>query len=104
MRPQRRRRHRYAEAAEAWRHLLEAGAGPALAQEARRALAIHHEHRSRDLGLALRLVEQGLAGGEPSPPNVKSTADFRRRRERLKRTLGSEAMADRRPPPGQPPG
>jgi len=68
-----------------------------------RNLAVHHEHRSRDLGLALRLVEQGLAGGEPSPPNGKATADFRRRRERLKRKLGDE-WAERRPGPRQPTG
>ena len=57
---ERRRRHRYAEAAEAWRHLIDAGAGAALMQEARRALAIHHEHRARDL-------DRGAPAGRARP-------------------------------------
>ncbi len=56
---------------------------------ARRALAIYHEHRSRDLPAALALVEQGLAdlGASPGhelPPGLARVAsDLRRRRHRL---------------------
>lgn len=57
-----------------------------------RNLAIHHEHRSHDLGAALRLVERALSGGEPVPPNGKAAADLRRRRERLKRKLGKRPV------------
>jgi hypothetical protein len=58
---ERRRQRRYDEAADAWRQLLEAGAGPALTQEARLALAIHHEHRVHDLEEARRQAERALA-------------------------------------------
>ncbi len=81
---ERRRRHRYAEAAEAWRQLLEAGAGPALTQEARRALAIHHEHRARDLDEARRQAEQALA----SERDHTEADALRHRIARLDRKLG----------------
>ena len=45
-----RRLRRYADAAAAWRQLLDLrGCPPALAREATEALAVHHEHRARDL-------------------------------------------------------
>src|SRR5207249_3339960 len=45
-----RRARRYDEAAACWRRLLEVGGcPPRLAREASEALAIHHEHRLRDL-------------------------------------------------------
>ena len=71
------------QAVEWWREAAEHGDWLGL-----RNLAIHHEHRSRDLEAALGLVEQALSGGEPRPPNWKAAADLRRRRERLKRKLG----------------
>ena len=80
---ERRRQHRYEEAAEAWRHLLEAGAGPAFTQEARRALAIHHEHRARDLDEARRQAERALAV-EPDPFEAEA---LRHRLARLDRKL-----------------
>jgi len=80
---ERRRQHRYEEAAEAWRHLLEAGAGPAFTQEARRALAIHHEHRVRDLDEARRQAERALAV-EPDPLEAEA---LRHRLARLDRKL-----------------
>ena len=80
---ERRRRHRYEAAAEAWRHLLEAGAGPAFTQEARRALAIHHEHRARDLDEARRQAERALAV-EPDPLEAEA---LRHRLARLDRKL-----------------
>jgi len=80
---ERRRQHRYEEAAEAWRHLLEAGAGPAFTQEARRALAIHHEHRVRDLDEARRQAERALAL-EQDPVEAEA---LRHRLARLNRKL-----------------
>jgi uncharacterized protein len=56
---------------------------------ARRALAIYHEHRSRDLATALAVVEQGLADlggavGRDMPCGLERIAsDLRRRRHRL---------------------
>jgi len=81
---ERRRRHRYAEAAEAWRQLLEPGAALAFTQEARRALAIHHEHRVRDLEEARRHAERALA----SEQDPGEAAALRHRLDRLNRKLG----------------
>jgi len=81
---ERRRRHRYEEAADAWRQLLEAGAGPAFTQEARRALAIHHEHRVHDLREARRQAERALAA-EHDPVEAEA---LRHRLARLDRKLG----------------
>ena len=59
-----RRARRYSDAAEYWQQLLELRACPPhLMREATEALAIHHEHRVRDLKLAktfaLRILESG---------------------------------------------
>ena len=81
---ERRRRHRYEEAAEAWRQLIETGAGPGFTQEARRALAIHHEHRVRNLEEARRHAEGALAS-EQDPAAVEA---LRHRIARLDRKLG----------------
>ena len=80
---ERRRQHRHDEAAEAWRHLLEAGAGRAFTQEARRALAIHHEHRAHDLLEARRQAERALAS-EQDPAEAEA---LRHRLARLNRKL-----------------
>jgi hypothetical protein len=56
-----RRERRYEEAALAWRRLLELRACPApLVREATEALAIHHEHRARDLRAARSFALQSL--------------------------------------------
>jgi uncharacterized protein len=60
-----RRARRWDEAAACWRQLLETrGCLPAIRREATEALAIHHEHRVRDLNLArafaLRTLEHEL--------------------------------------------
>jgi hypothetical protein len=81
---ERRRQHRYEEAADAWRHLLDAGAGRAFTQEARRALAIHHEHRARDLEEARRLAEVALAS-EQDPAEAEA---LRHRLARIDRKRG----------------
>ena len=66
------RQRRHAEAAEAWRDLLDVsrawpGVPSALTRRAAEALAIHHEHRVRDLpaarGYALELTERAQAEG-----------------------------------------
>jgi uncharacterized protein YprB with RNaseH-like and TPR domain len=81
---ERRRQRRYAEAAEAWRLLLEAGAGPSCSREARLALAIHHEHRVHDLLEARRHAERALAS-EQDPSEIDA---LRHRLARLDRKLG----------------
>jgi uncharacterized protein YprB with RNaseH-like and TPR domain len=50
-----------------------------------RELALHHEHRSRDLPAALSAVENGLGrlDGEHGPGTRRAVQDFHRRRQRL---------------------
>jgi len=56
-----RRERRYLDAADAWRRVLELrGCPPRIAQDATEALAIHHEHRVRDLRAARRFAAQTL--------------------------------------------
>ena len=84
---ERRRQHRYMEAAEAWRQLLDAGAPAEYAREARRALAIHHEHRVHDLAEARRQAERALA----SESDSAEAESLRHRLARLDRKLGRGA-------------
>jgi uncharacterized protein YprB with RNaseH-like and TPR domain len=75
----RRRAGRPREAAEAWQELLGIGACPAtLRREAREALAIHHEHRSRDLDTARLLVLDVLSEGAEA--RTRAAAEYRLRR------------------------
>jgi uncharacterized protein YprB with RNaseH-like and TPR domain len=56
-----RRERRYADAAEAWHQILATnGCPPRLTQEAIEALAVHHEHRVRDLANARQFALQSL--------------------------------------------
>ena len=56
-----RRDRRYADAADAWRRLLALPECPAsLRREATEALAVHHEHRARDLAAAREFAIQSL--------------------------------------------
>jgi uncharacterized protein YprB with RNaseH-like and TPR domain len=56
-----RRARRYEDAAALWRRVLDvAGCPRRIAREATRALAIHHEHRSRDLAAARAFAERSL--------------------------------------------
>jgi hypothetical protein len=60
-----RRGRRYEEAATCWRELLEIPRCPRhVAREANEALAIHHEHRVRDLEAAKTFALQSLDAGE----------------------------------------
>jgi tetratricopeptide (TPR) repeat protein len=56
-----RRLRRYEEAADSWRELLGVrGCPPSYAREAMEALAVHHEHRARDLEAARRFALHSL--------------------------------------------
>ena len=55
-----RRQRRYLEAADSWQALLDVTGDRVLMQEARRALAVHHEHRTRDLDTARTFAESAL--------------------------------------------
>ena len=60
-----RRARQYDEAADCWRRLLEIpSCPPNAAREANEALAIHHEHRVRDLAAAKMFALQNLGGVE----------------------------------------
>ncbi len=75
----RRRAGRTTEAAAAWQELVSLPACPSgLRREAREALAIHHEHRSRDLGTARTFVLDALA--EYSGTRWREHAEYRLRR------------------------
>jgi len=59
-----RRARRFDEAAGYWRQLLDiAECPPHVAREATEALAIHHEHRLRDLGVAKAFALRTLQSG-----------------------------------------
>jgi len=77
-----RRARKYEEAARRWHQLLELRGCPAhLAREAAEALAIHHEHRSRDLTAAKNFA---LKSGRPGKPALEDDA-VRHRLARLER-------------------
>ena len=82
---ERRRRHRYVEAAEAWERLLASGADPSYEREALEALAIHHEHRARDLAAARELAARALAAER----DQEAAAALRHRLARLDRKMGT---------------
>lgn len=89
----RRRQRRYAEAAEAWQSVVEVARDRAVVQEARQALAIHFEHRSRDLASARRYAERALAVEK----NPERATALRHRLDRLarKQSLAGQATLDR---------
>jgi uncharacterized protein YprB with RNaseH-like and TPR domain len=75
----RRRAGRMAAAAEAWQQLVAVPGCPSvLRREAREALAIHHEHRSRDLHAARTFVLDVLAEGAGS--RLRERAQYRLQR------------------------
>jgi uncharacterized protein YprB with RNaseH-like and TPR domain len=62
-----RRVRRHDEAADCWRQLLDIGGCPRhIVREANEALAIHHEHRVRDLEMARTFALRSLERGMPS--------------------------------------
>jgi tetratricopeptide (TPR) repeat protein len=79
----RRRDRRHLEAADAWQQILTLEeCGPGIREEAIRALAIHHEHRSRDLATAKTFALR-LRG------NRNGRGEIEYRLARLDRKLGS---------------
>jgi len=92
-----RRARRHEEAARCWRQLLEAPACPAsFAREANEALAIHHEHRVRDLVGAKTFALRSLTG-EGNGKNGEGWNDaVRHRLQRLERKMAAG------PPSGRP--
>ncbi|MEW5982797.1 MAG: ribonuclease H-like domain-containing protein [Acidobacteriota bacterium] len=88
----RRRRGQYAEAVEAWQAMLDVELGPDATREARRALAIHHEHRAHDLDAARRIAEQALA----EETDEAASAALRHRLARLERKLSASTRKDNR--------
>ena len=88
----RRRAGRWAEAADAWQQLADLPRCPAaFRQEAREALAIHHEHRVRDLDTAHAHAQQ-LMGEQTSARRREAVAH---RLRRLERKLARNASSSR---------
>ena len=87
----RRRAGRLREAAEAWQRLADLPRCPAaFRQEAREALAIHHEHRSRDLETARAHVQQLLV--DELSARRRQAAEHRLRRIERKREAGAARL------------
>jgi hypothetical protein len=89
-----RRARRYDDAADRWRAMLEMPGCPAhLARQASEALAIHHEHRARDLSAARTFALRSLNGG--------SSAVWRdaveRRVTRINRKMNERSLLDALP-------
>ncbi len=87
-----RHRHerRFDEAAAAWQRLLDLPSAPsAFDLEAAHALAVHHEHRSRDLEAARTLAVRAMAHAR----DTRLLEAWRHRLERLERKLGAPRMA-----------
>ena len=85
-----RRARRFDEAARCWSALIESGCSSGVEREAVEALAIHHEHRKRDLESARLFALKNLAGGI-ARERWRDTA--RRRLARIERKLGEAARA-----------
>ena len=77
------RRHEWALAAAIWEELLEGSRSLMAAIE----LAKHHEHRTHRYDAALGLVERAASWNLPL--DARARQEIRKRRERLKRKLGS---------------
>lgn len=81
----RRRAGRLIEAAQAWNEIVSLPGCPStLRREARQALAIHHEHRSRDLKTARMFVLDALAEN----PSARWREDAQYRLARIDRKIG----------------
>jgi hypothetical protein len=87
-----RRARRYDEAASRWCELAEMrGCPPSIVREATEALAIHHEHRVRDLALARRFALGSLEAliDVPRPSLAQAV---RHRLARIERKMGESAQ------------
>jgi hypothetical protein len=84
-----RRARRFDDAAKCWTALIESGCPSAVEREAIEALAIHHEHRRRDLESARLFAQRNLeVSGRQPRPALKTAA--RHRLDRIERKLSSE--------------
>ena len=98
-----RRARQYDRAADRWSQLLAMrGCPAAVAREATEALAIHHEHRMRDLALARAFALRGLDEDlTPAAPAIASwTRAVRHRLDRIERKLTNGAVGAARPARG----
>lgn len=86
-----RRSRRYADAAACWRRLLDVPGCPRhLVREATDALAIHHEHRVRDLAAARTFALRSLENVERGLPPARTEA-VKRRLARIARKMDQPA-------------
>jgi len=83
-----RRARRFDEAARCWSALVESGCPSGVEREAIEALAIHHEHRRRDLESAKLFAERNLDVSRRQHRETVKTA-ARRRLDRIERKLSS---------------
>jgi hypothetical protein len=83
------RQRRHESAVELWRELSRRE--PPLAVEALEELAIHYEHRLRNLEQALEFTLAALAHLDGQVPSAPHRARFARRRERIQRKLARTA-------------
>jgi hypothetical protein len=83
---------RYEAAASSWRRILELRASPpAFVREATEALAVHHEHRERDLNVAKTFALRSLQ--LQATPVRQQAVQYRL--ARLDRKIGSQLAIDR---------
>ena len=97
----RRRARRYEEAASSWRALLEVRGCPSpIVREATQALAVHHEHRARDLAAARLFALRSLESVEKGKPSgwteavQHRLARIERKLESLKSEVGSLGLLE----------
>jgi hypothetical protein len=87
-----RRVRQFDRAADCWGGVLQVrGCPPAVAREATEALAIHHEHRRRDLTMARTFALRGLDEDLTPAPTASWTRAVRHRLARIDRRLGVSA-------------
>jgi len=83
-----RRERQYDEAARCWIALIEAGCAENIEHEAIEALAIHHEHRLRDLSSAKTFAEENVTRASARVVPGRATQAAQRRLERIERKIG----------------
>lgn len=84
-----RRERRHEDAAALWQQVLVAAADlPDLQREAAEALAIYHEHRSRDLDAALSYALRGLERGRDN----RARRELEHRLDRLRRKMAARGV------------
>ncbi len=89
-----RRARRFDEAARCWTALVESGCSNTVEREAIEALAIHHEHRLRDLPSAKAFAQRNVSVSATQPHQVRRAA-AQQRLDRIERKIRSEPDAGR---------